>query len=91
MTFEELKATENPILTFTSEDSAKTANELISYHQGYDMRSTTRWAETLQTDDELWWIPNPVIQCDTEEQYNRVMERVMDYENAVQALMEVVS
>jgi len=90
MTFDELKQVENPILTFTSEDVAKTANDLISYHMGFDMKTTVRWAEPQQQEDGTWFISDPVAQCGTEEQYTAVMERVMDYENAVQALLDEV-
>jgi len=89
MTYEELKATENPVLVFTSQDAALIANDLISYHMGLDMQETIRWAEPVQ-DGATWYIPDPVSQTDTEEQYTAIMERVMDYENAVVALMTEV-
>lgn len=86
-----------PDLLFTSRDAADTANDLISYHLSFDMKSTVRWAVPVEggtrdkdgkllVADGTWLLVDPYMQCDSDEKYAEVMTRVMDYENAVVAL-----
>jgi len=89
MDFETLKSAQGRVLRFSCQSTASVANAVISHNMGLDYHTTTMWS--VPEEDEIgWFLPDVIYQCDSQEQYDRIMANVMDYEVAVQALVQEV-